>query len=145
MFLSAVWTLILTAPIHYRALVSKWCNVKFLQICSDEETNWSTSWMAWGWIQFQQIFIFVWTINYSFKSIFPQTPVLTTLWFQLLRCLHQSDLLPSPLTSDIYCCDHKQLLTDHPLHLDGVHILGIDWASCGASRQAEVDVVKQTG
>lgn len=37
------------------------------------------------------------------------------------------------------------LLTDHPLHLDGVHILGIDWDSCGASRQAEVDVVKQTG
>ncbi len=29
-------------------LVSKWCNAKFLQICSDEETNLSTSWMAWG-------------------------------------------------------------------------------------------------
>ncbi len=27
-------------------LVSKWCNAKFLQICSDEETNSSTSWMA---------------------------------------------------------------------------------------------------
>ncbi len=30
-FLSAVWTLILTAPIHYRgSIVGKWCNAKFL-------------------------------------------------------------------------------------------------------------------
>ncbi len=51
MFLSAVWTLILTAPIHCRViplLVSKWWNVTFLQIFSDEETNFSTSWMDWG-------------------------------------------------------------------------------------------------
>ncbi len=27
-------------------LMSKWCNAKFLQICSDEETNSSTTWMA---------------------------------------------------------------------------------------------------
>ncbi len=33
-------------------LVSKWCNAAFLQICSDEETNSSTSWMAWGWVHF---------------------------------------------------------------------------------------------
>ncbi len=32
MFLSAVWTLILTAPIHCRgSLVSKWCNATFFQ------------------------------------------------------------------------------------------------------------------
>ncbi len=29
-------------------LVSKWCNATFLQICSDEDTNSSASWMAWG-------------------------------------------------------------------------------------------------
>ncbi len=29
---------------------------------SDEETNSSTSWMAWWWVHFQQIFIFGWTI-----------------------------------------------------------------------------------
>ncbi len=40
-------------------LVSKWCNVKFLQICSDEETSSSTS---WGWVKFQQIFVFKWKI-----------------------------------------------------------------------------------
>ncbi len=34
MFLSAVWTLNLTAPIHCRGY-----NTKFLQICSDEQTN----------------------------------------------------------------------------------------------------------
>ncbi len=36
-------------------LVSKLCNANFLQICSDEETSSSTSWMAWGWDNFQQI------------------------------------------------------------------------------------------
>ena len=33
-------------------LVSKWCNAKFLQICSDEETIF---WMAWGWVNVKQI------------------------------------------------------------------------------------------
>ncbi len=60
MFLSAVWTLILTAPI-WDPLVSKWCNAKFLQICSDEKTNSLTSYMAWGWVHFKQIFILGWT------------------------------------------------------------------------------------
>ncbi len=41
MFLSAVWTLILTAPIHCRA-----SDATFLQICSDEETISFTSWMT---------------------------------------------------------------------------------------------------
>ncbi len=36
-------------------VVSKWCNAKFLQICSHEETNSSTFCMAW--VHFQQIFI----------------------------------------------------------------------------------------
>ncbi len=34
----------------FTPLVSKWCNAKLLQICSDEEINSSTSWMAWGWV-----------------------------------------------------------------------------------------------
>ncbi len=34
----------------------------FLQICSDEETNSSTSCIAWGWVNIQQIFISGWTI-----------------------------------------------------------------------------------
>ncbi len=32
--------------------MSKWCNAKFLQICSDEQTNSSTSWTAWENIRF---------------------------------------------------------------------------------------------
>ncbi len=32
---------------------------KSLQICSDEETSSSTSWMAWGWVHFKHIFIFL--------------------------------------------------------------------------------------
>ncbi len=43
-------------------LVSKWCNVTFLQICSHEETNSPTSWMAWVWVHFQQMDIFLGTI-----------------------------------------------------------------------------------
>ncbi len=46
-------------------VMSMWCNAKFLQICSDEETNSSTSWMACGWVHFQQIFISEWTIPFS--------------------------------------------------------------------------------
>ncbi len=41
MFLSTVWTLILTAPIHCRG-----SNATFLQICSHEEPNSSISWMV---------------------------------------------------------------------------------------------------
>ncbi len=47
-------------------LLSKWCNAKFLQICSSEEINSSTTfWMAWGW-KFSANFLF-WMI-YSFKQ-----------------------------------------------------------------------------
>ncbi len=49
MFLSAVWSLILTAPIHCRGSTGEqvpYCYFGFLHICSDEETNSSTSWMA---------------------------------------------------------------------------------------------------
>ncbi len=50
--------------------VSKWCNTKFLQICSDKETN--SSWKAWGLVHFQQILIFAWTI--------PLTSLLSHRW-----------------------------------------------------------------
>ncbi len=45
------------------SLVSMWCNAAFHQICSDEEINSCTSWMAWGWVNFQQIYILGWTIT----------------------------------------------------------------------------------
>ncbi len=44
-------------------LVSKWCNATFLQIWW--RNTLSASWMAWGWVQFQQIKIFGWTIPLS--------------------------------------------------------------------------------
>ncbi len=49
-------------------LVSKWCNAKFLQICSDEETNSSTSWMAWKWVEFSK---------YSFLGELLNIPLIT--------------------------------------------------------------------
>ncbi len=41
--------LILTAPIHWRGSIGEqvmYCNATFLQICSDEQTNLSTSLMT---------------------------------------------------------------------------------------------------
>ncbi len=43
-------------------LIRKSCNAEFLQICSNEETNLSTSWVAWEYI-FKQMFMFGWTIS----------------------------------------------------------------------------------
>ncbi len=44
-FLSAVWTLILTAPIHCRGSTGE----QILQICYNKEIN---PWMAWRWVHF---------------------------------------------------------------------------------------------
>jgi len=46
MFLSAVWTLILTAPIHCRASISEQLMQNVPK--SDEETNSCASWITWG-------------------------------------------------------------------------------------------------
>ncbi len=53
-------------------LMNMRCNATFLQISSDKESNSSSSWMAWGWVYFQQIFISGWTIPLSplFSSIY---------------------------------------------------------------------------
>ncbi len=39
MYLSDVWTLILTAPIFCRGSIDEQCNATLFQICSDEETS----------------------------------------------------------------------------------------------------------
>ncbi len=49
--LSAVWTLILTAPIHCRASIAEQM-MEFLKICSNEEINESASW----WPEVEYIF-----------------------------------------------------------------------------------------
>ncbi len=68
MFLSGVWTLILTAPIHI-GVWANWCNATFLKICCEEQTNSSTSWMGWGGINIQQMFIFGCTILLNVDKI----------------------------------------------------------------------------
>ncbi len=63
-------------------LVSKWWNATFLQIWSDEKTNSSTSWMAWGWMSvlgklfFKVVvtFIVVWWISWAKSSPFSSNP-----------------------------------------------------------------------
>ncbi len=60
MFLSAVWTLILTAPIHCRGSIGEQvmeCYVSpNLFWLKNQKT--SKSWVTWGWLNFQQIVIF---------------------------------------------------------------------------------------
>ncbi len=48
MFLSAVWTLILMAPIHCRASIGEQLMLNFSK--SVEETNSFSCWMVWGWV-----------------------------------------------------------------------------------------------
>ncbi len=91
--LSAVWTLILTAPIHCRAsIVSKWWNATFLQIW------WRNKLInilkAWGWIPSQQIFHF-W-VNYSltYRQLL-KIPILQNIPFWLMTLHLWSECLLS--------------------------------------------------
>ncbi len=77
-------------------LVSKWCNATFLQICSHEEPNSSTTPMAWAWVNFQQMLIFGITIPLSAYAhnasadLLCNQPGFWTSWLLLLklnRCL----------------------------------------------------------
>ncbi len=92
--LSAVWSLILTAPIHC-TLVSKWCNATFLQIFSDQETN--SSWIALGWVYFQQFFGWTTPLTYrnnmwrgSTDHLYSQTvgSVGSLVWEFFLMCIN---------------------------------------------------------
>ncbi len=76
-------------------LVSKWCNATFLQICSDEETNSSTSWMAWRWVNVQKIFIF--GLNCSFKDCNIQMMDSADQQIHIVTC--RASLIPLPMTS----------------------------------------------
>ncbi len=48
-------------------MVSKWFKATFLQVYSDEETK--SSWMACGWVNCQQIFIFGRAVPFILSSI----------------------------------------------------------------------------
>ncbi len=74
-------------------LVSKWCNAKSLQICSDEETNPSTSWMTWECVKFH-----IW-VKYSFNKYLQKTVVMLP---KLLLSPRRSEFLPFWICS----CSH---------------------------------------
>ncbi len=65
--LSAVWTLILTAPIHcWDSLVSKWCNATFLKsFPMKKQTHLNLRWPEEEWISISRKCSF-W-VNYSFN------------------------------------------------------------------------------
>ncbi len=110
MFLSAVWTLILTAPIHCRGSIGerviacKWQDANFLQICSNEETNWSTSWMAWGWVHFQ------FRVNYSFYT---EISWLLIADFDIDKFEHNWDIVE--ISSDLIEETHVRLLLEEKI------------------------------
>ncbi len=72
MFLSAVWTLILMAPIHCRGSIDEKMMECYISPNRrrNKETNSSTSRIAWGWGHFQQILIFGWTIPFNIIAQF---------------------------------------------------------------------------
>ncbi len=67
-------------------LVSRWCEPKYFQICSDEETNSSTSWMAWGWVNCKYFFIFESCI--PFRLVFPHVMVFPYAMNRPSRCIY---------------------------------------------------------
>ncbi len=67
--LSAVWTLILTAPIYSRGSIgANNVMLNFSVSVLMKKTNSSTSWMAWRLIFFYTIFIFAWGITLNWTN-----------------------------------------------------------------------------
>ncbi len=106
MFISRVWTLILTAPIHCRRSIGEQAMLHFSK--SDEETNSATSQMAWEWAHIQQIIIFRRTIPwFVYHEI---TVIIINTCFTFL-----TRLLPVAVeTCEFWLC-----------HLVGVHTRGL--------------------
>ncbi len=113
---------------HSLQTVSQWYNVTFLQICPDEETNSSTSWMAWGWVHYQQVVIFGWTIPLSNSpgfALWPRVYILRSRnklylnqfyckWTRILRTsifpFYESQWLPATvwLPKFFFCAQQKK-------------------------------------
>ncbi len=62
MFLSAVWTLILTAPIHWRGSICKQVKFCWFSLTLINKQTHTRHWMAWRWVNYQQMLIFEWSI-----------------------------------------------------------------------------------
>ncbi len=108
MFLSAVWTLILTAPIHCRGSTGEQvCNATFLKIWTHKETN-STSWMAWVCVNVQPIIIFGWTIPFT-KEFEKKSNLLKGIVHPKMKVL--SSFTQPKLVPNLYKClcsaEHK--------------------------------------
>ncbi len=101
MFLSAVWTLILTAPIHCKeSMVSKWCNAKFLQICSDEESNYILDGLR---VSKCSANVHFW-VNYSFNRMFRDKRL-----FQILLWMQTTGLRQVPLDQSLAVKVHHHI------------------------------------
>ncbi len=98
MFLSAVWILILTAPIHCRGSIA-------------EQINSSTSWIVWEWVNFQQIYFF--RMNYSLNPLLLNKSIIFFPFFLVLLTQNPFLLLSfhwcSGWTEDIcWLCNGKK-------------------------------------
>ncbi len=82
--------------------MNNWCNAKFLQICSDEETN--TSWNDLRESKLSASFHF-W-VNYSFKKRLTILGSWGALWGNVAVCNHSSPYSCAPLDTIWvqHCC-----------------------------------------
>ncbi len=112
------------------SLVSKLCNATFLQICSDAETNSSTFWMAWVWVNVQQTFIFVLIIPsdslyyhqvHFMKNIILRYEVHYKCTFITIK--YTTSFFSRLMRVDIYFCTTEGRCLNH------VMFFGIVWAA----------------
>ncbi len=95
--LSAVWSH--SDGTHSLQRIHWCCYFGFLHICSDEETNSSTSWMAWRWVHFKQFFGENYSFNYGLEGQNKMLPNVKCVWplaDTLGEC--QFSVLPLPLS-----------------------------------------------
>ncbi len=88
-------------------LMSKWWNATFLQICSHEETNSSTSWMVWGKYILSN---FIFLVKYSFHTVnnvlLLSVDLFNRTQFTLFMCTSLFDCHKSEITSRKYHIRH---------------------------------------
>ncbi len=104
------------------SLVSKLCNATFLQICSDAETNSSTFWMAWVWVNVQQTSILVLIIPFD-SLYYHQVHFMKNIILRYEVLLMSTRLTTRLMRVDIYFCTPEGRCLNH------VMFFGIVWTA----------------
>ncbi len=138
MFFSAVWLSFWRHPFTAEdPLMSKWCNARFLQICSNEETNSSTSWMASGWKHFH------FRMNYSFKLLWIASHIIMSLIFITKPCMVMESGVPA---KKILCfvCSHWYSKQQVTRNIRGLHYVFQQTIPCLKQRNFREEYLQNT-